>query len=189
MLYYADQYGCRKRLGAGEVIDCANNVDLDELDSSSSTGRARTASGRKVRKTNALNMMFNSRYRYPENVKTLMGELQQLGMAFAIIIVVTHWPNLPTELADHNLCHSLFIEAAKYALSDEETQTILAHPDQEEKRIYYHNLLITSCCPLTTTLYNEGRVFFQTRVFGCSIHNAVYKLHLRLGAAESVFDQ
>ncbi len=46
--------------------------------------------------------------------------------------------------------------AAKYALSDEEIQTVLEHPDQEEKRIFYHNLLTITCRPLSATLYNEA---------------------------------
>ena len=113
-----------------------------------------------------------------DKIKTLMGELQPLGKAFAIIAVMTHGPSLPTELADHNLRHRLFMAAAKYALSDEEIQAVLAHPDKEEKRIYYYNLLTTSCRPFSTTLYNEARDFFQTRVFGCPIHNPEYRLHL-----------
>ena len=102
---------------------------------------------------------------------------------------MTHGPNLPTELADHNLRHRLFLAAAKYALSDEEIQAVLAHPDKEEKRIYYYNLLTTSCRPFSTTLYNETNEFFQTRVFDCPIHNPECKLHLGLGETESVFDQ
>ncbi len=120
-----------------------------------------------------------------------MGELQPLGKAFAIIAAraMTHGPNFPTVLAEHNLCHSLFMAAAKYSLSDEEIQTVLEHQDKEEKCIYYHNLLTTTGRPLSTALYNEARDFFQTRVFGCPSHNAEYKLHLGLGGTESVFDQ
>ncbi len=106
--------------------------------------------------------MFNSRYRHPgpDNVKTLMGELQPLGKAFAIIAGMMHRPNhdLPTKLAGHNLYRRLFLAAAQYALSDEEIRTVLAHPNQEEKSIFYHYLL---CCPLSTTLYNEASVFFR----------------------------
>jgi hypothetical protein len=56
----------RKRQAQHDV----HNVDFDQLDSYSTPGRARTASGRKVRKTKALNIMFNSRYMNPQNVKT-----------------------------------------------------------------------------------------------------------------------
>jgi hypothetical protein len=141
---------------------------MTSIDSFSSPGQARTASGRKVRKSNDLNILFNSRYRNPDNVKTLMGELQPLapalGKAFAIIAVMTHGPNLPTGLEDHNLRHSLFMAAAKCALSDEQIQAVLAHPEKEEKRILYHKLLTTSCRPFSTMLYIEARDFFQTRV-------------------------
>ncbi len=61
-----------------------------------------------------------------------MGELQPMEKAVAIIAVMTHGPNLPTELAEHNPHHSLFMAAAKYALSDEKIQTILDHPNREK---------------------------------------------------------
>jgi hypothetical protein len=67
-------------------------------------------------------MMFNSRSRHPDNDKKSIGELQLLGKPFAI--------NLPTELAEHNLRHCLFIATALYALSDDVIQTILEQPDQ-----------------------------------------------------------
>ena len=86
-----------------------------------------------------------------------MGELMPLGKAFAIIAVMTHGPNLPTELSQHNERHSIFMAAAQYALSAEDITTVLAHPDADEKRIYYHNLITTSCRPLNTLLYNEAR--------------------------------
>ncbi len=69
-----------------------------------------------------------------------MGELQPLGKAFAIIAVMTHGPNLPTELAERNLRHCLFIAAAKYALSDEGIQT-------------FWNTQITKKSAYTTTNY------------------------------------
>ena len=134
-------------------------------------------------------MIFSSRYRHPDNRKQLMGELMPLGKAFAIIAVMTHGPNLPTELSQHNERHSIFMAAAQYALSAEDITTVLAHPDADEKRIYYHNLITTSCRPLNTLLYNEAREFFQTMVFTSPKHNAEYKLHLGLEIQESVFDQ
>ena len=46
--------------------------------------------------------MFGSRYRNPANRKELMGELMPLGKAYAIIAVMTHGPDLPTEITLHN---------------------------------------------------------------------------------------
>ena len=118
-----------------------------------------------------------------------MGELMPLGKAFAIIAVMTHGPDLPTELSLHNERHRIFMAAAQYALSEEDIATVLAHKDQDEKRIYYHNLLTTSCRPLNTLIYNEAREYFQEKVFTSPRINAEYKLHLGLGVTESVFDQ
>ena len=118
-----------------------------------------------------------------------MGELMPLGKAFAIIAVMTHGPDLPTELGQHNDRHRIFMAAAQDAMSEEDIQTVLQHPDAEEKKTYYHNLLATSCRPVQTLLYNEARHFFQTKVFTSPKHNAEYKLHLGLSVEESVFDQ
>ncbi len=149
----------------------------------------RTLSGRKARKTNALNVMFGSKYRHIDNRQTLMGQEQPLGKAFAILAVMMHGPDLPTELSDHNERHRIFMAAAPYAMSKSDIDAVLAHPDQEEKKIYYHNLLTTSCRPVLALMYNDARDFFQKKVFACPKHNAEYKRHLGLGATESVFDQ
>jgi hypothetical protein len=155
-------------------------------DFESSPGR--TASGRKARKTNALNMMFGSKYRHPDNKQTLMGQEQPLGKAFAIMAVMMHGPDLPTEISLHNERHKIFMAAAPYAMSKSDIDAVLAHPDQAEKIIYYHNLLTTSCRPFTL-LYNDAREFFQDKVFTSVRHNAEYKHHLGLEATQSVFDQ
>ena len=133
--------------------------------------------------------MFGSGYRHPDNRKELMGELMPLGKTFAIIAVMTHGPDLPTEIALHNERRRIFMMAAQYALSEEDTTTVLQHPDADDKRIYYHNLLTTSCHPLNTLLHNEAREFFQESVFRSAEHNVEYKLHLGLSVEESVFDQ
>ena len=132
--------------------------------------------------------MFGSRYRNPANRKELMGELMPLGKAYAIIAVMTHGPDLPTELTLHNERHSIFMAAAQYALSADDIKTVLEHPDHEEKVTYYHTLLASSSRPLNILLYNEAREFFQDKVFGCAQHKAEYKLHLGLSDTESVFD-
>jgi hypothetical protein len=100
--------GCRKRRAADDVVEDVDEVDFDELDSSFSPGHGRTKSGRKVRKTNSLNMMFNSRYRHPDNQEKYMGELMPLGKVYAIIAVMTHGPDLPTEISQHNERHRIF---------------------------------------------------------------------------------
>ena len=117
-----------------------------------------------------------------------MGELMPLGKAYAIIAVMTHGPDLPTELSLHNERHSIFMAAAQYALSADDIKSVLEHPDAEDKRTYYHTLLTSSSRPPKTLLYNEARNFFQDKVFGSAQHNAEYKLHLGLSVEESVFD-
>jgi hypothetical protein len=74
-------------------------------------------------------------------------------------------------------------------LSSGEIATVLADTDQEEKKIYYHNLLTTGCRPVSALLYNSARDFFQRKVFTSAKYNPDYKLHLGLAATESVFDQ
>jgi hypothetical protein len=178
-----------KRPREGEIVD-VDDSDLDESGSPSShpSRPGRTPSGRKDRKNNPLNQMFSSRYRNPANRKELMGELMPLGKAYAIIAVMTHGPDLPTEISLHNERHSIFMAAAQYALSADDIKTVLEHPDHEEKVTYYHTLLASSSRPLNILLYNEAREFFQDKVFGCAQHKAEYKLHLGLSDTESVFD-
>ena len=75
----------------------------------------------------------------------------------------THGPDLPTELAAllalHNERRRIFMEAAQYAMSEEDIQTVLQHPDADDKKTYHHNLLTTSFRPLQTLLYKEARHF------------------------------
>jgi hypothetical protein len=148
----------------------------------------RTSSGRRDRKSNALNLMFGSKYRNPANRETLMGQEQPLGKAFAILAIMMHGPDLPTEYSQHAERHRIFMAAAPYALSKGDIETVLARTDQEEKKVYYHNLLTTSCRPVSAMMYNDARDFFQRKVFTSPKFNADYKKHLGLGATESVFD-
>ena len=134
-------------------------------------------------------MMFGSKYRHPDNEQTLMGQEQPLGKAYAIMAVMMYGPDLPTEISLHNERQRIFMAAALYAMSSCDIDTVLEHPDNDERRIYFHNLLTTSCKPLSAALHNEARHFFQTFVFMSPKHNAEYKLHLGLKDTESVFDQ
>jgi hypothetical protein len=76
------------------------DIDLDELGNDDQPPGRRTDSGRKSRKTNPLNALFGSRYRNPENQETLMGELHSIGIAFAILSVMMHGPECPTEISN-----------------------------------------------------------------------------------------
>ncbi len=118
-----------------------------------------------------------------------MGELMPLEKAPAIIAVITHGSDLPTEISLHNERHRIFIQADQYALSEGEIKSVLAYTDADEKRIYYHNLLTTSTRALTALLYNDTRQYFQKHVFTSIAYNAEYELHLGLGPSESVLDQ
>ena len=183
------RFACRKRSAIGDVISLDNDVELEPYMSTYEPPPGRTLSGRKVRKTNSLNLVFNSRYRNPENRELLMGEQQPLGKAYAILAVMMHGPLLPTEIAQHDERRRIFIAAAPYAMSKDDIDSVLSHQDFDELRIYLHNLLTTSCRPITSLLFNDARNFFQTQVFGCPQHNAEYKMHLGLLGTESVFDQ
>ncbi len=124
----------------------------DEIEPSMSTNEpspGRTLSGRKARKTNSLNQLFNSRYRNPEIGELLMGEQQTLGKAFTILTVMMHGPLLPTEIAQHNERRRIFIAAAPYAISKDDIASVLDHQDLDELSIYLHNLLTTSCRPIS----------------------------------------
>ena len=133
--------------------------------------------------------MFGSKYRHPDNTQTLMGQEQPLGKAYAIMAVMMYGPDLPTEISLHSERQRIFMAAAPYAMSSSDIATVSAHPDDDERRIYFHNLLTTSCKPLSALLHNEARHFFQSFVFTSPRHNAEYKLHLGLKDTESVFDQ
>jgi hypothetical protein len=91
-----------------------------------------------------------------------MGELMPLGKAFAIIAVMTHGPDLPTELSLHNERHRIFMAAAQYASSEADIKIVLEHPDAENKRTYYHNLLTSRCRPLNT---QSSRIFSDNGVY------------------------
>jgi hypothetical protein len=104
--------------------------------------------------------------------------------------VMMYGPDLPTEISLHNERLQIFMAAAPYAMSSSDIGTVSEHPDDDERRIYFHNLLTTSCRPVTALLYNEApsRNFFQTLVFTSPRHNSEYKLHMGLKGTESVFD-
>ena len=177
----------RKRSANEDIVDL-DTVDLDTAERTP----GRTLSGRKDRKSNGLNLLFGSKYRHPDNRETLLGQEQPLGKAFAILAVMMHGPDLPTEYSQHNERHRIFMAAAPYALSKDDIETVLARNDQEEKKLYYHNLLTTSCRPVGAMMYNNARDFFQRMVFTSPRFNPEYKKHLGgklgLGPTESVFD-
>jgi hypothetical protein len=126
----ADHNRCRvKRRRVGDVVDLdASESDENGSPSPRSIRQGRTPSGRMVRKNNVPNKTFGSKYRHPDNRKELMGELMPLGKAFAIIAVMTHGPDPLTELALHNERHRIFMQAAQYAMSEHDIQTVLEHP-------------------------------------------------------------
>ena len=173
----------RKRSANEDIVDL-DTVDLDTAERTP----GRTLPGRKDRKSNGLNLLFGSKYRHPDNRETLLGQEQPLGKAFAILAVMMHGPDLPTEYSQHNERHRIFMAAAPYALSKDDIETVLARNDQEEKKLYYHNLLTTSCRPVGAMMYNNARDFFQRMVFTSPRFNPEYKKHLGLGPTESVFD-
>ena len=77
----------------------------------------------------------------------------------------THGPDLPTELAAllalHNERRRIFMEAAQYAMSEEDIQTVLQHPESDDKKTYYHNLLTTSCSSAANTALQGSSPFCE----------------------------
>ena len=147
----------------GDIVDLED--DIDPSMSTYEPPPGRTLSGRKARKTNSLNQLFNSRHQNPEIGELLMGEQQTLGKAFAILAFMMHGPPLPTEIAQHNERRRIFIAAAPYAMSKDDIASVLDHQDFDELRIYLHNLLTTSCRPITSLLFNDARTFFFRHKF------------------------
>ncbi len=92
------QFACSKRSAIGDIVDWDDDIEHAPYEASPS----KTLSDRKVRKTNSLNMVFNSRYRNPDNQELPMGELQPLGKAYTILAVMMHGPVLPAEKAQHD---------------------------------------------------------------------------------------
>jgi hypothetical protein len=132
--------------------------------------------------------MFGSKYRQPRQQADTDGTEQPLGKAYSIMAVMMYGPDLPTKISLHNERQLIFMAAAPYAMSSSDIETVSEHPDDDERRIYYHNLLTTSCWPVSALLYNQARNFFQTLVFTSPRHNPECKRHLGLKVEESVFD-
>ncbi len=59
--------------------------------------------------------MYSSKFRNPTNDVELMGELHNLGTAFAIMTVALFGPDHPTEISQHMERVRIFLGAAKYA--------------------------------------------------------------------------
>ena len=168
-----------------DLDDDVSMLDDESPDESPRPGR--THSGRKARKTNPLNVMYSSKFRNPTNDVKLMGELHNLGTAFAIMTVALYGPDQPTEISQHMERERIFLGAAKYAMSEADIEAVLQHDDHQERIIYYHNLLTTSVRPIAL-IYNHARDFFQNKVFLSGKHNAEYSLHLGFVPGESIFD-
>jgi hypothetical protein len=117
-----------------------------------------------------------------------MGELHSIGTAFAILAVMMHGPECPTEISQHKARERIFMAAAKYALTADEIKTIMGHKEEGDKIVYYHGLLTTGLRPITL-LYNDARDFFQNKVFLPGKPNSEYMMHLGLSAGQTVFQQ
>jgi hypothetical protein len=76
-------------------IDIAGMSDSDDM-LLPSPGSGKTKSGRTSFK-NKLTKLFGSKYRDPDNTKTLMGELMPLGKVYGIMAVCMFGPCLPTK--------------------------------------------------------------------------------------------
>jgi hypothetical protein len=75
-------------------------------------------------------------------------------------------------LALHNERRRIFMQAAQNAMSEEDIQTVLQHPDADDKKTYHHNLLTTSFRLLQTLLYKEARHFAKLARSCCKAADA-----------------
>ena len=123
-----------------------------------------------------------------------MGQEQLLGKVFAIMAVMMHGPDLPTEISQQNTGkrHRIFMAAAPNAMGNLKIDIdfVLESADWIEKIIYYYNnLLTTGCRPIACNVVQRRSLVLSEKYFrerkAQSCHNADYKLHLVLESTQS----
>ena len=91
-------------------------------DRSSFGGRTKT---KRESSKNELTVQYGTKYRDPDNTRELMGKLQPLGKAFAIVAVCIYGPNLPSESFRHNDRKLIWRSAAQYCMTEDTIDSIL----------------------------------------------------------------
>ncbi len=173
-------------MGVIDSIDIAGMSDTDDL-LLPIPGSGKTKSGRTSFK-NELTKLFGSKYRDPDNTKTLMDELMPLGKAYGIMAVCMFGPGLPTEKLRHMDRVEYWKNAAKYSLNKDTIKTVLDWPDQKALVTYMQGLLSTALVCIRTDLPNSARTYGQHTVFS-GIRAPETQLHLGLGPTESIIVQ
>ena len=121
----------------------------------------------------------------------LMGKLQPLGKAFAILAVCIFGPNLPSENARHNDRKMIWRSAAHYCMTEDTIDSILEREKGEPKLVekYLKSFLQAALISMRTDLPNAARSYAQTFVFAVVRQDAETQRHLGLQMGQSVMDQ
>ncbi len=153
----------------------------------------KTKSRRESLKTQ-LTMQYGTKYRDPENTRELMGKLQPLGKAFAIIAVCMFGPNLPSENGRHTDRKIIWRSAAQYCMTEDTIELILEREKGEPKLVEMNmkSLLNAALISVRTDLPNAARsyaAYAQTFVFAVVRQDAETQRHLGLEMNQSVMEQ
>ena len=157
-------------------------------DRSSFGGRTKT---KRESSKNKLTVHYGTKYRDPDNTRELMGKLQPLGKAFAIVAVCIYGPNLPSESFRHNDRKLIWRSAAEYCMAEDTIDSILEHETNDPMLFqkYLKSLLQAALISMRTDLPNAARSYAQSYVFAVVRQDAETQRHLGLQASQSVMDQ
>ena len=118
--------------------------------------------GRIVAAGNDLKKRFPNNYRNPDNKKKFYGKKLSISEAFKLACIVHYGPNIPIDQSGHlSIRAALFRTAAFYALTDEETKEIMAHPLVAD--FYFFHAKCSK--QLVYATLTEGRLLFGDAVF------------------------
>ncbi len=118
--------------------------------------------GRIVAAGNDLKQRYPNNYRNPDNTNEFYGKKLSISEAFKLACIVHYGPNIPIDTSGHlSMRAALFRTAAFYALTDEETKEIMAHPMVAD--FYFFQ---SKCSKqLVYATLTEGRLLFGDAVF------------------------
>jgi hypothetical protein len=119
--------------------------------------------GRIVAAGNDLKKRFPNNYRNPDNTNDFYGKKLSISEAFKLACIVHYGPDIPIDTSGHtSIRAAIFRTAAFYALTDEETKEIMAHPLVAD--FYFFHMKNSK--QLVYATYTEGRLLFGDTVFG-----------------------
>ena len=118
--------------------------------------------GRIVAAGNDLKVTFHNNYRNADNQTAFYGKFLTLGEAFKLACIVQYGPALPIEASGNtSMRTALFLTAAHYALTKEETSEIMRHTSFADF-LYFH---VLAAKQLKYSYYTESKLYFGEIVF------------------------